>query len=396
MVYTDAMPSVSPFRGLLFNPSVVGDVAAATAPPYDAILADELARFQQASPYSITRVDLTEGEGQTTAPDQYTQAGEILRSWIVDHALVPTGGPSLYPYEMRFSYRGAERSIRGVIAEVELRPWGKGVLPHEETMPGTVADRLSLLRATRANLSPIYGLARGPCEPQVELLDRAARRPPDREVEDERGVIHRLWAEREPAGFSDWYEDQDLLIADGHHRYQTALTFAEEARAEHGAGPWDRVMMLLVDADVEDPPILPIHRVVRVDPLPDLDGHLVRDLQEVLATLVDDDLSYGAAYVRDGELFHLVGRVEGQPPTVEALHRNLLDPLEGVRDVRFVPDAVVAEEAVRTGEANLALFLPPARVQRVREVIDRGGRLPQKSTYFWPKPRTGLVIRPLA
>lgn len=387
------MPSVAPFDGLLFDPAVVGDLAAVTAPPYDVILADELARFRRGSPYSITHVDLT--EGTLGHPDQYSHAGRLLRRWRGEGALVPVGRPAYYPYEMRFTLGGADRRIRGLIAEVGLEPWGGAIVPHEETMPAPVEDRLALLRATGINLSPIYGVGVGGREPDPSRLEAGMARPPDREVTDERGVLHRLWVEPDLEEAAAAFRGRPLLVADGHHRYETALAYRAEMRARHGPGPWDSVMMLLVDAASEDPPVLPIHRVVRVRPLPDLPGRLVRDLGEVLASLRRDDLRFGAAFRRDGDLLHLVGSLEGQPPTVTALHRQLLDPMPGVEEVRFVPDPVVAEEAVRQGEADLALFLPPARVATICAVIRAGGRLPRKSTYFWPKPRTGMVLRPL-
>jgi uncharacterized protein (DUF1015 family) len=185
------------------------------------------------------------------------------------------------------------------------------------------------------------------------------------------------------------------LVADGHHRYQTALAFRDEADRERGPGPWDAVMMLVVDAAAEDPPVLPIHRVVRAEPVPDLPGQRVRDLAEVLAWLAEGGLRFGAALQRGAALEHLVGTLEGDPPAVAALHREVIEAMEGLRDLRYVPDAAAAEEAVRSGSADLALFLPPARVDEIRSVIDAGGRLPEKSTYFWPKPRTGMVVRPL-
>lgn len=389
------MPTVAPFDGLVYDPDVVGSIAAATAPPYDVILADELAHFRTGSPYSITNVDLTEDVHGADRDHQYTKAGKVLRRWREEGALVHVGRPAVYPYEMRFTFQGAERRIRGLILEVGLEEWGGSIVPHEETMPGPIEDRLAILRTTRANVSPIYAVVDGPCDRQREILDAAGRLEPTFEVEDERGVIHRLWVETEVEGLAEWYADRTLLIADGHHRYQTALTFQREMREARGRGPWDAVMMLVVDAATEDPPVLPIHRVLQVDPRPDLPGHLVRDLGEVLAALTEDDLRFGAAYAKGGELFHLVGRLRGEPPTVHALHREVIDGLEGLRDLRFVPDAVLAEDAVRSGDADLALFLPPARVGAVERVIAGGGRLPQKSTYFWPKARTGLVLRAL-
>ena len=392
------MPTIAPFDGLLYDPARVGDLAAATAPPYDVILPHDLARYHRASPHNIARVDLGVGEGPH---EKYTQAGEILRRWRAEGALVPVGHPAIYPYEMRFAYRATEHRVRGIIVEVGLEPWGTQIVPHERTMPGPVEDRLAHLQGTTANLSAIYAVCSGPSEVQTALLDRAGSRRPDRELTDEEGVHHRLWIERngheiEWEALAAWYREQALLIADGHHRYQTALAHREQMRATSGPGPWDGVMMLLVDSATEHPPVLPIHRVVAVDPVPEIPGDRVRDLGEVLAWLADDDLRFAAAVRRGGELIHLVGRLEGQPPTVSELHRSLLDPMTGVRELGFVQDPALAEEMVHTGRFDLAFFLPPARVENVRAVVERGGQLPQKSTYFWPKPRTGMVIRPLA
>ena len=388
------MVAIAPFEGLLFDPSIVGDLAWVTSPPYDVILPHEQDRLHRTSEFNIALIDLgadVPGDPQV----KYTRAAELLRTWRADGVLVSTDGPAVYPYEMRFTYRGRLRSVRGVLAAVGLQPWGGGILPHERTMRAPVEDRLRLMRATAADLSPIYAVVSGRSEPQEALLRRVADRSPERELVDEEGVRHRLWVEPGTADLAEWYRDRPVLIADGHHRYQTALAHREEMHGRHGPGPWDRVMMLLVDASVENPPVLPIHRLLRVSPLPRIRGDKVRDLEEILALLGDDDLSFGAVYREFGALTHVIGRIQGDLPTVRALHAELLDGLSGVRELRFTPDAGAAEAAVRARGADLALFLPPARVEHVRAVVDRGERLPQKSTYFWPKPRTGMVIRPL-
>ncbi len=387
------MVAVAPFDGLLYDPAVVGDLASVTSPPYDVVLPHEQDRLHRASTWNIALVDL--GADVAGAPEEkYTRAGRLLGRWRDEGALVPAGRPSVYAYEMRYVYRGNRRRVRGVILEVALEPWGGGILPHEQTMAAPVEDRLRVLKAARADLSPIYAVAGGPSSAQTDLLERAAARPADRELVDEEGVTHRLWVEDAAESLVDWYGDQTLLIADGHHRYQTALVHREEMRRAHGPGPWDSVMMLVVDAATEDPPVLPIHRVLRGPKVPELDGERVRDLEEILARLVEDDLTFGAAIRTAEGMTHLVGRLEGEPPTVSALHRSLLDGPE-TGEVRFVADAALAEAEVREGHADLALFLPPARIEHVHAVVAAGGRLPQKSTYFWPKPRTGMVIRPL-
>jgi hypothetical protein len=187
-------------------------------------------------------------------------------------------------------------------------------------------------------------------------------------------------------------EPESLMIADGHHRYSMALRYRDEMRSEHGAGPWDRVMMFLADAAIQEPPVLPFHRV-QIAGLVEAAGRRVLDLGEILESVNDDTLVYGLVLEEDGVLVHRVAELDGPPPTVSALHAQRLagDDVE----LRFTPDAVDAEEAVRTGEAAAAYLLPPTNASRIRDVIDRGERLPQKSTFFWPKPRTGLVLRPL-
>ena len=383
------MVAVAPFEGLLYDPARVGGLADVTSPPYDVVLPHDRDRLHESSPYNIARVDLG---ADVPGEDKYTEAARLLGRWREDGVLVSAGGSFVYPYEMRFAYLGTERTVRGVILEVALESWGRGILPHERTMAAPVEDRLRLLRATRTDLSPIYAVAGGPGPPQTALLERAAARPPDRELVDEEGTTHRLWIEPVTEDLADWYRGQTLLVADGHHRYQTALAHQQELRATRGPGSWDAVMMLVVDAATEHPPVLPIHRLVRGS-LAGLEGERVRGLEEILLRLTEDDLRFGAAWQKDGGLVHLVGRLSGEPPTVAALHRQLLDDLSG--DLRFVPDAALAEAAVRAGRADVALFLPPARVETVWAVVARGDRLPQKSTYFWPKPRTGLVLRPL-
>jgi uncharacterized protein (DUF1015 family) len=388
--------AVAPFRGLLYQPEVVGDLAAVTAPPYDVVLPHERDELHRSSSFNIALVDLgADVEGEPL--EKYTRAGRILREWRAQGVLVPTEEPCAFPYEMTFGYRGQPRRVRGLFLEVGLEPMGPGgaILPHERTMAAPVEDRLRLMRATEADLSPIYGVVGGPSEPQAELLERVAQRTPARQLTDEDGVTHRLWVEPLPEDLRTWYRGEPLLIADGHHRYQTALAHRQERLARDGPGPWEGVMMLVVDAAAERPPVLPIHRVLRVDPLPHLPGERVHGLEEVLARLVDDDLRFGAAFRTETGLAHIVGTLTGEPPTVSTLHRELLDGLKGVRDLRFVPDASLAEAEVREGRADLALFLPPARVEHIRRVVEAGGTLPQKSTYFWPKPRTGIVVRPL-
>jgi uncharacterized protein (DUF1015 family) len=293
---------------------------------------------------------------------------------------------------MRFSLHGRRRAIRGLVCAVELEDWGGSIVPHERTMPGPIEDRLRLMRAVRTNLSSIHAVFRGPSEPFAAFLDDAMTLDPAATTTDEAGVEHTLWVTEPNPEVATWLAPESLMIADGHHRYSMALRYRDEMRAEHGAGPWDRVMMFIADAAVQEPPVLPFHRIQTGGPH-EPSGTRVRDLAEVLETVSDEKLVYGSAALEDGLLVHRIAEVPGTPPAVCALHERVLGDID--EQLRFTPDAVEAEDAVRNRKAVAAFFLPPTDAARIRDVIDRGERLPRKSTFFWPKPRTGLVIRPL-
>ncbi|MEO8292189.1 MAG: DUF1015 domain-containing protein [Actinomycetota bacterium] len=388
------MPHISPFTGLVFDPSIVGPLDVVTAPPYDVIGESERRAFLASSPYSVVHLDLSEGDA-----DRYERAADLLASWRSTGALVTDREPSYQAYEMRFRLGARARRIRGLLCTVELEDWGGGVLPHERTMPGPIEDRLRLLRATRTNLSPVYGTVAGPIPELAARLDEVMADPPPHATVDEQGVEHRMWPVQPDPAIPGWLEAEPLLIADGHHRYTTALRYRDERRASDGPGPWDTVLALVVDACTEDPPVLPFHRVVSAEPAPTA-GVRVRDLQEVLAEINDDDLVYGIVARVDGGPVHLIadlrtGATRGPFPTVALLHERVLGMDTSGDRIRFTPDAVDAEAAVRSGAALAAYILPPTTPDRIRAVVEDGGRLPQKSTFFWPKPLTGMVLRPL-
>jgi uncharacterized protein (DUF1015 family) len=392
------MPKVRPFVGLRFDPGVAGPLQSLTAPPYDVITPAAQDRLYGASPFNVVRLILGRDEpGDDDRENKYTRGASLLRTWLADGVLVPTDAPCVYPYELSFRTAGRRRTLRGLIVEMNLEPFGPTVVPHERILPEPLDDRLRLLRAVPANLSPVYAVVAGPCPALGDLVTRARSAPPAVDVVDEEGTGHRLWAV--DGGFDDALAALDpeaVMIADGHHRYTVALRHREEMRSERGPGPWDAMMMFLVDAATEDPPVLPIHRVVRERIAARPGERPVRDLPETLADLRDEDLSYGVVEGHDGTLAHRVGTLPGTPPTVCALHVELLDAVDPHR-IDYVPDAVAAEAAAAaSGRDRTAFLLPPTRVDRVWRVAAAGGVLPQKSTYFWPKPRTGLVIRPLA
>ena len=390
------MPEVRPFVGLLYDAAVAGPLDELTAPPYDLISPDDQSRLYRASPYNVVRLVLGKDEpGDNPSEDKYTRAATYLRTWRTDGVLALTPEPSMYPYELRFRFGGEDRRIRGVIAEVSLDRSGRSIVPHERTMPGPIRDRLRLIRNVHANLSPVYTVFADASPQLSEALDRAMGAPPHGDVTDDAGTSHRLWVTTEETEtIAAAVRDRTLMIADGHHRYTVALAYRDEMREVKGPGPWDSMMMLIVDAGSEDPPVLPIHRVVDSNGEPTgRTGKKVRDMAEVLASVRDEDVTYGTVELEEGATVHHDASLDASPPTVSALHSRVLDHMPGL-ELDFTADAVAAERAVVDRNASVAYLLPPTKVDRVWNVVRTGEKMPQKSTYFWPKPRTGLVIRP--
>jgi uncharacterized protein (DUF1015 family) len=253
---------------------------------------------------------------------------------------------------------------------------------------------LRLLRATHTHLSAVYGTVGGPCPSLEDLLDDVTARPPEAELVDEQGVTHRRWKIPADAPIAEWLAEEPLLIADGHHRYTTALAFRDEMRASSGPGPWDRLLTFVVDAGSEHLSVQPFHRIQVSGSLPE-PGRPAGDLDAVIDALSDDEPRVGIVRSKGSELEFSVRDLAGEPPAVRALHDGLLDALAPAGALRFTPNAEEAVDAVRSGRAVAAYLLPPTTPDRIRKVVERGERLPQKSTYFWPKPRTGMILMPL-
>jgi uncharacterized protein (DUF1015 family) len=378
---------------LVFDPAVAGPLSDVTAPPYD-VISEARLRELQTQACNIVQVDLAQDPG--SGQDRYLAAGELLHRWM-DEGVLRREEPAFYAYEMRAGSDTGCRSVRGVLVAMELENWGGNILPHEETMPGPIEDRLRLLRAVRMHLSAVYGTVTGPCPPLADLLDRTMRELPAGEAVDEQGVRHRRWRIEDDQPVSAWLEDKALLIADGHHRYATALAYRDEMRAtvDPRPGPWDRLLTFIVDTGSEQLTVAPFHRV-QLSGAPPTVGVTVASLADALAACSDDDTVVGVVVpAKHGGIEVRVVKLGGEPPAVRALHAELIDSALPPSAFRYTPDADEAAAAVRAGNATVAYLLPPTTPDRVRELVQRGERLPQKSTYFWPKPRTGMVLMPL-
>ncbi len=379
------MPRIAPFAALTFDPAVVGPLERVTAPPYDVISDEQRDRYAD-DPHSIVRIDLPHEIGDRQ--DRYATAAGILDAWIREGAL-RREPIAYYAYEMDH----AHGRVRGLLCALQLEAWGGAVIPHERTMTGPLDDRLRLLRATRTHLSPVYGTIAGRCDPLDELLSGIAGSIPAADLTDTHGTRHRMWPVSAEVAVDRWIAEEPFLIADGHHRYTTALTYRDERRATDGAGPWDGILAFLVDAGAEPLPVRPFHRIQLSGDVPTPDRELP-DLDAALADVSDEGLRVAVATPGpDGVRFGIL-QLPGEAPAVRALHASVLDAVTDPAQLRFTPDAERAVAAVRDG-AVAAYLLPGTTPDRIRTVVERGERLPQKSTYFWPKPRTGMALMPL-
>jgi uncharacterized protein (DUF1015 family) len=422
------MVAAAPFRGLRFDPAVVGDVAQVTAPPYDVISPEARAAYESASPYNVVRLILARpGDEDVPQPERdgtsdYRHVAALLASWRDDGVLRRDTAPCLYVYEEIYELRGALRVQRGVLASVALDDTGTWVVPHERTMAAPVADRLRLLEATEANLSPIFGVYAGAGGPAA-VLDDVTGGEPALDGVDETGVRHRLWAVADPDRIAAWRERmaaQRVLIADGHHRYRTSLAYRDAMRAANGGrpGPWDELLMFLVDADLHGPAVLAIHRLLAgVDGATvlaglegDFDARPVAspaEAEQALGRLAGNAVAFGL--YADTRSWLLVARDpaglaaeagrDRRMLDVEVLHGPVLSKRLGVSDfegrVAYESNLDAAVAAVDTGAAASLLILRPAPFGAVAAIAAGGETLPQKTTYFYPKPRDGLVLRPL-
>jgi hypothetical protein len=363
------MPLVKPFRALRYATEVAGPLDAVVSPPYDVISPELQERLLARSPYNSVRL---------VRPDDPEHAAQLLRDWQSEGILVREEEPSVWLLEEDFAGPdGAARTRRSIVARVALERYERGiVLPHERSFPKPMRGRLHVLQATRTKLSPILLMHDG--APPGEHPDR----PPDLEATLE-GVTSRLWRV-DPAvldGFAP-----PLVIADGHHRYEAAQSFHEEEGSEETA----HVLAALVSTSDPGLTIFPTHRLTEGAP-PELDGAFrltqARGAEEAVQTL--------ASLPREKAAFALL-----RPESVvvaqsdePGLDTALVDRF-GLGEVRFTPSAIEAERAVVEGEAGAAFLVRAPTVEQVEEAALAGERMPEKSTYFYPKLASGLLFSP--
>jgi len=418
------MADIQPLRTLRYDPESVGSLEAVIAPPYD-VIDDELRdRLLARSPFNVVEVDLPRAPG---GGDPYQHAEEVFEAWREQGVLVRESEPALWVLEQEYAApNGDERRRRGLFARVRVEEYGAGkIRPHERTHPGPKEDRLKLTRATRANLSPIFSLFGDADGAAGDALDAATSAEPFASADDHEGTRNTLWRLPDPEVISSLQAalaDAELLIADGHHRYETARVYAEEVGGE---GEHRYVLMLLCPLSDPGLTVFPTHRLltglkddaarqqaIREAVMRDFEvAEVPHDELEPRAGESGVQLGYMDSFHKQPYLLTLKdpaiaeAALPDKPEPYQRLDTAVLeaivlkgalgmseDDISHLRGLDYSKSFDDAVEAVESGRADAGFFMRATPVGQVREVAETGESMPPKSTYFYPKIPTGLIF----
>jgi uncharacterized protein (DUF1015 family) len=408
------MADVRPFKALHYDPSRVGGLQPVVAPPYDVIDAEQRAELIARSPYNVVEIDLPQGDGP------YAHAADVFERWQDEGILIRDDAPALWALEQDYTGPDGKRRTRhGFFARVAVEDYGPGrIRPHERTHPGPKEDRLRLTRATHANLSPIFSLYDDPAGAAWGALAPHLQGEPWAEVTDEDGTTHRLWRVTDPEAIEAVraaLADAELLIADGHHRYETARVHHEEGGAGH-------VLMCLVALQDPGLTVFPTHRLLteigdreklratlerdfEIAPTDELEpqgdkggrgrvqmGYLDAHHRRPLMLTLKDPAIAAAALPDKPEPYRRLDTAVLEALVLQGALGMSEDDISHLHGLDYARDTAQARERVEAGEAQAAFFMRGTPVSQVRDVAAAGESMPPKSTYFFPKVLTGMVF----
>lgn len=425
------MAEIKGYKGLRFNCEKAGKIEELVCPPYDIISDQQREEYIKTNPHNIIRLELPKGD------DKYNKAAEILKDWLEKGILIKEEKPAIYIYEEEFTAYGEGKAIKGIICRVKLEEFSKGIiLPHEFTLSKAKEDRLNLMKATNCNFSQIYSLYMDGGKNTLGKIDSLSKSEPDIQLQDNDNVTHRMWIIKDEKAIADIcsdFADRKLYIADGHHRYETALNYRnylrEQGLAKEGDA-CDYQMMMLVDMEHPGLVVFPTHRLVRnldsfnaervIDGCKeyfDVTEH--SDINTIESTLMElynqgkkayafycGGSSYKLLVLKDTNIIKKLlpnASTATQQLDVTILHTLILEKIFGIdaenmaKQINLTYTKIFDEaiSSVQQGNSQCAFILNPTRVSEIREVASNGEKMPQKSTYFYPKMITGLVMNQL-
>ena len=417
------MAKIEPLRALHYNLEKTGGLQDVIAPPYDVIDAAQRAELERRSPYNVVRIDLPQGD------DPYQAAADELAVWREQQVIVQDEQPALWVLEQDYTGPdGKQRTRRGFLARVRVEEYGPGTIrPHERTHPGPKEDRLRLTRATKANLSPIFSLFSDPTGAAWAALEGSTAESPWGRATEQDGTEDRIWRVAEPtaiAAVEDALRDAELLIADGHHRYETARTYAEEVGAD---GDHRYVLMCLVALQDPGLTVFPTHRLLKglsadqqealaqslrahfeieeltgveqlapaADPEQVPMGYIDSHFQRPFRLTLKDQAAVDAALPGTSEAYRHLDTAVLEAVILKGALRMTDEDIDHLHQLGYARSAAEAIDLVKRAEFDAAFLMAPAPVERVQAIAAAGESMPPKSTYFFPKVPTGLVFNQL-
>lgn len=420
------MALVKGFRGMRYT-AKAGHIADLVCPPYDIISPDRREALIEQSPYNFVQLELPVGE------DKYTKAKELYNRWIADGILAQDEQDSIYVYEMSFVVNNIPRAVKGIFCAVRLEEFeDRVILPHEFTLSKAKNDRFELLNTAKASFSQIYSMYTDEDQSVRARIESVSTGAPDIAFTDGEGVTHRLWCvtdQTQIAAFTEAFADRQLFIADGHHRYETALNYRKKVKAETPDFPPEHpanfTCMFLVDMECEGLVVFPTHRMLahigtfdEQETLEKINKYFSFERRSDL-TNIEQDLasgwdSHSIALYTGKDYYYLLGFHETElvremladmsdafcDLDVTILHTLILDKIFGITKSDLAKQTKITytrsiEEAiaqVKAGKQECAFFLNATRIDQIKDVAKAGDKMPQKATYFYPKLITGLVF----
>lgn len=425
------MAQIAPFRGMRFDTDKAGEIKSLCCPPYDIISEAQRLSFIEENPYNIIRLELPKGD------NPYSTAAELLKKWEEEGILKLEDKPALYIYEEEFTAYGKRNSIKGLICRLKVEEFSKGVvLPHEFTLSKAKEDRLNLMKATNCNFSQIYGLYMDEKHSSLQTIDEYSKGKADLEFTDSDNITHRMWIVTDENVLSKLVSDfpeRKIYIADGHHRYETALNYRNYCR-ENGISKegdaQDYQMIFLCDMGHPGLVVFPTHRLVRdlesfdkatvlskCEKYFDVKEHTGTDnMEEILMRADKEGKKAFGFYTGNGQWYELTLKdisvmdtllpdlsLASRQLDVTVLHSLILEEIFGIDKenmaaqinltyTKFFDEAI---SSVDEGKAQCSFVLNSTKVTEIRDVATAGEKMPQKSTYFYPKMITGMVMNKL-
>lgn len=403
------MTIIKPFKGIVYNPEKINEDDV-MCPPYD-IISDELKEIlYNKSPYNIVRIDYGKNSSDL---DKYSLAKQYLNKWLEDGILVEEKNPCFYGYEIHYSYKNKKKILRGIIGTLKIEEFGKGIYPHEQTYSKPKTDRLNLMKACMANTSLIFSIYRSKERITSQILENLKN--PYLQAKDLNGNIHKLFKIKEQAQINkimEEFKNKPIFIADGHHRYEVALEFKKqmnELYPEQKDSPWNYVLMFLTNIEDDGYLILPTHRLLstslpvkeQLEKKRDL-FHLFEfnkneDIQEAIEKMGNKNIG---VYLKDNKFYILQYKgpcldylpEELKHFDVSILEEVILKKMFPQREVCYDIDIEKGIKMVQEGKCDAIFILRATKVEEIERVALAGLRMPPKSTYFYPKLLTGMVI----